>query len=92
MLGGIWGVCRMYARDSTRVRTSCVNSKCAIDVTASLIKLDGLPGVLGCLTDARTLNYTLVLLHVLGLVAIALHVLPMNVTLNLILTKPQWQV
>ena len=44
------------------------------------------------MTDARTLNYTLVLLHVLGLVAIALHVLSMNVPLDLILAKPQRQI
>ena len=57
-----------------------------------MIKLNGLPGVLGSLTDARTLNYTLILLYVLGLVSIALHVLRMNVPLNLILAKPQWQI
>ena len=51
-----------------------------------------MPGILGSLTDARTLNDSLVLLHVLSLVTIALHVLAMNVPLNLILAKPQWQI
>ena len=44
------------------------------------------------MTDARTLDYALVLLDMLSLVAIALHVLAMNVTLDLILAEPQWQV
>ena len=92
LLGRIGGVSRVHARDTTRVRTSCVYRECTIDVTAGLIELDGLPGVFGGLTDARTLDYALVLLHVLPLVTIALHVLPMNVPLNLILAKPQWQI
>ena len=44
------------------------------------------------MADARALDYALVLLDMLGLIAIALHVLTMNVTLDLILAEPQLQV
>ena len=44
------------------------------------------------MADARALDYALILLDMLGLVAAALHVLPMNVPLNLILAEPQRQV
>ena len=80
----------MHTRDATCVRTCRVYRECAIDITTRLIELYSLPGILCGLTNARTLNNALVLWHVLGIVTIALHVLAMDVPLNLILTESQW--
>ena len=72
----------VYSRDPTRVTSSCIDSKCAIDITPSLVELDRLPGVLGRLADSRaTFDHDLTA----WLVLIA--ILLMHITLDLILAK-----
>ena len=76
----------MDPRDTTGVAIGSVDGKSAVDVTPCLVKLNGLPGVLGCLTNARAVNH-LILLSVVGL-----HILPLDVPLDLILAEAERQI
>ena len=78
------------ARDTTSVATSRIDGKGAVDVTPCLVELNGLPGILSCLTDARALNHA-ILIDMLRVVA-TLHVLGMVVSFYLILTESQRKV
>lgn len=73
-------------RNTASIALSSVNSKGAIDVTASLVKLNGLPSVLGRLTNASgSLDHA-----ALVLLSVAVHLLLLNVPLYLILTESKW--
>ena len=72
--------------NGTDVALGCVYGECPIDVSARLVELDGLPSILGRLADRRALNHAWVVL------VSALHVLPVDVTLNLILTEPKGEI
>ena len=77
----------VYSRDPTRVTSSCIDSKCAIDIAPSLVELNRLPGVLGRLADSRaTFDHDLTAW--LGLIAVLL----MHITLDLILAKAEGQI
>ena len=78
----------MNSRDTTVVASSRVDSKSAVDVTTSLIKLNCLPGVLGRLTYARvsTFDYS----RALDLLCVsALNALNRDVSLYLIFSEPK---
>lgn len=79
---------RVHSRYAARITARSVYCKGSIDVASGLVKLNGLPGVFGGLTDDGTaFDDALVLLSVIDL-----HVLLMNVALDLILTEPQWKI
>ena len=71
----------MHSRDTARVAVRSVDSKGAIYVAPRLIELDSLPRVLCGLADAWTFDHLLVLLGV------ALGILLVDVTLDLVLTE-----
>jgi len=87
LLGVIAGG-RVHSAETARVTTSCVDGKSTVDVSAGLIELDGLPSILGCLTDAWTSFSDSLLL----MLALCLGLLILNVTLDLILAETQRQV
>ena len=83
---------RMHARQSTSIASSSVDGKGAIDVTPCLVELDSLPGILGSLADARAVDDCTVT-SVLSLgVVVRLHVLALNVSLDLILSESQGKI
>lgn len=75
----------LHTRDAARVAPCRVDCERSVDVTTSLVELDGLPGVLGRLADARSLHHGVVV-HL----SVVRRVL--NVSLYLILTEPKRQV
>ena len=81
----------LHTRDTACVAPCGVDSKGPVDVPPSLIKLNGLPGVLGRLTDRLTAFDHNLPVRLLGLVW-TLHVLLVNVPLNLILAEAKGQI
>ena len=80
---------RMNSRDSACITTSRIDSKCTIDVTATLVKLDGLPGIFRGLTNTWTSLSNAALVIDLLLSVVGLHVCVMNVPLYLIFAKSE---
>ena len=77
---------RIHTRETTCVTAGRIDGKSTIDVTTSLVELDGLPRVFGCLADARAvLDVVVVIVVYMSLVRLDLLVL--DVALDLILTE-----
>ena len=83
VLGGLW----MNTRETAGVAASSVDRKRAIDISASLVELDRLPGVLRGLADARTLRNAVIRVRLVRLGLLVLYV-----TLDLVLPEAQWQI
>lgn len=77
---------RVHSRDATCTAIRRVYREGSVDVTPCLIKLDSLPSIFGRLADAIAFDSLLVL----G--GVALQILVVNVSLDLILAKSQRQV
>lgn len=67
----------------TDVALGSVDSEGAIDIASCLVELNRLPSILSSLADGSSFDHARVLL------VSTLHVLPMNVPLNLILSEPK---
>ena len=83
---------RMHTGQSTSIASGSVDGEGAIDVTSCLIELDGLPGVLGGLADARSVDDCAVAMLRSLRLSVRVHILTLNVSLYLILTETQWQI
>ena len=85
----------LHSRDATRVASRSIDRKSAIDIPSRLVKLDSLPRVLGRLADGLpALNHNgpvgiLHLLLLLRLLLVRLHILLLDVALNLILAEAE---
>lgn len=77
---------RIHTRETTCVTAGRIDGKSTIDVTTSLVELDCLPRVFGCLADARAvLDVVVVIVVYMSLVR--LNLLVLDVALDLILTE-----
>lgn len=86
---GLVGCDRVHARDARSVACSCINRKSAIDIPSCLVELDGLPGVLGRLTDTWTFSDARLVNSIARMWLILIGVLNVHITLDLILTEAQ---
>ena len=78
---------RVHSRKTAGVTACRVDCKSAIDISARLIELDGLPGVLGGLADARSVDDCAVAMLRSLRLSISVHILTLDVSLYLILSK-----
>lgn len=78
---------RIHTRETTCVTAGRIDGKSTIDVTTSLVELDGLPRVFGCLADARAVLDVVVVVIVVYMSLVRLDLLVLDVALDLILTE-----